>query len=140
MYGHNPSNCPDSVAQAHRKPRYLEQLLPPSVLIRYNIQTKTLLPNTKIPEIREEFIMEIPENEAAIRAALIAAGEKPMICQEKGRKEKKELIENKKRLQKVADIAGKKLVYVRDIFSDSHVPEVKATEAKRGGAKKNNNS
>ena len=51
-----------------------------------------------------------------------------------------EMIENKKRLQKVADIAGKKLVYVRDIFSDSHVPEVKATEAKRGGAKKNNNS
>jgi hypothetical protein len=36
-----------------------------------------------------------------------------MICQEKGKKENKELNENKKRLQKVADKAGRKLVFVK---------------------------
>jgi len=59
-------------------------------------------------------IMEVPETETAIRAALIALGEKPMICQEKGKREKKEMTENKRKLQKIADIAGKKLVYVKD--------------------------
>ena len=57
--------------------------------------------------------MEIPETDEALRAALIAAGVKPMICQEKGKKENKELNENKKRLQKVADKAGRKLIFVR---------------------------
>jgi hypothetical protein len=57
--------------------------------------------------------MEIPETDDALRAALIAAGVKPMICQEKGKKENKELNENKKRLQKVADKAGRKLVFVK---------------------------
>jgi hypothetical protein len=57
--------------------------------------------------------MEIPETDDALRAALIAAGVKPMICQEKGKKENKELNENKKRLQKVADKAGRKLIFVK---------------------------
>ena len=59
--------------------------------------------------------MEIPETDEALRAALIAAGVKPMICQEKGKKENKELNENKKRLQKVADKAGRKLIFVKPI-------------------------
>jgi hypothetical protein len=59
-------------------------------------------------------IMEVAETEDAIRAALVAAGEKPMICQEKGRREKREMMENKKKLQKIADAAGKKLIYVKD--------------------------
>ena len=58
--------------------------------------------------------MEIPESDEALRAALIAAGVKPMICQEKGKKENKELNENKKRLQKVADKAGRKLIFIPD--------------------------
>ena len=58
--------------------------------------------------------MEIPESDEALRAALIAAGVKPMICQEKGKKENKELNENKKRLQKVADKAGRKLIFISD--------------------------
>ena len=62
--------------------------------------------------------MEIPENEEAIRAALVAAGEKPMICQQKGRIEKKEIIENKKRLQKIASIYGQKLVFVKDTLNE----------------------
>lgn len=66
--------------------------------------------------------MEVPETEEAIRAALIAVGEKPMICQEKGRKEKREMTENKKKLQKIADAAGKKLVYVKDSMTVLTVP------------------
>jgi predicted Zn-ribbon and HTH transcriptional regulator len=58
--------------------------------------------------------MEIPETEDALRAALVAAGVKPMICQEKGKKENKELIENKKRLQRVADKLGRKLIFIPD--------------------------
>jgi hypothetical protein len=65
----------------------------------------------RAPEAKRDIIMEIPETEEAIRAALIAAGEKPMICQEKGRREKREMTENKKKLQKIADASGKKLVY-----------------------------
>ena len=93
----------------------MEQLIPPSVLIEYNIRTQTPLINCdRKAEEPREVIMEVPETEEAIRAFLIAAGEKPMICQEKGKREKKEMIENKKKLQKIADVAGKKLVYVKD--------------------------
>jgi hypothetical protein len=93
----------------------MEQLIPPSVLLEYNIRSQTPLLNCdrRVEEPRE-VIMEVPETEEAIRAFLIAAGEKPMICQEKGKREKKEMIENKKKLQKIADAAGKKLVYVKD--------------------------
>jgi hypothetical protein len=58
--------------------------------------------------------MEVPETDDALRAALVAAGVKPMICQEKGRKENKEIMENKKRLQKVADKFGRKLIFIPD--------------------------
>jgi hypothetical protein len=43
---------------------------------------------------------------------LTAAGVKPMICQEKGKKENKEINENKKRLQKVAEQKGYKVVFL----------------------------
>jgi triosephosphate isomerase len=59
--------------------------------------------------------MEIPETDDALRAALVAAGVKPMICQKKTKEEgNKEMIENKKRLQKVADKYGRKLVFLPD--------------------------
>lgn len=106
--------CPDIVTHAYRKPHLMEQLIPPSILIEYSIQTQTPLKNARIPEMPRKFIMEVPENEMAIRAAIIAAGEKPMTCQEKGKREKKEMTENKKKLQKIADAAGRKLVYVKD--------------------------
>ena len=93
----------------------MEQLIPPSLLVEFNIQSQTPLVGHRIPEPAQQVIMEVAETDEAIRAALVAAGEKPMICQEKGRREKREMTENKKKLQKIADIAGKKLVYVRDI-------------------------
>jgi hypothetical protein len=92
----------------------MEQLIPPSLLVEFNIQSQTPLLIQRIPEPPQQMIMEVAETEEAIRAALMAAGEKPMICQEKGRREKREMTENKKKLQKIADSVGRKLVYVKD--------------------------
>ena len=112
-YGHSPSNCPDGVTLAHREPQYIEQLIPPSLLEQYGIESRTVLPAfTASVKAANERIMEVPETDDALRAALLAAGVKPMICQEKGKKENKEIIENKKRLQKVADKIGRKLVFI----------------------------
>jgi hypothetical protein len=97
-----------------REPLYLEQLIPSSLAIEYGIQTKTLLQTMPAIRAPQKPIMEVPETEGAIRAALLAAGEKPMICQQKGRLGGKELIENKKRLQKIADIYGRKLIFIKD--------------------------
>jgi hypothetical protein len=98
----------------YREPLYLEQLIPASLATEHSITSKTPLPLRPVVKVVTPPIMEVPETEEAIRAALVAAGEKPMICQQKGRAEKKEMIENKKRLQKVADIYGRKLIYVAD--------------------------
>ena len=112
-YGHSPSNCPDGVTRAYREPQFIEQLVPPSLLEEYGIHTQTLLPAfTRSILTATEKLMEVPETDDALRAALVAAGVKPMICQEKGRKENKESIENKKRLQKVADKFGRKLIFL----------------------------
>ena len=113
-YGHNQYNCPDEAAMLHREPLYLEQLIPAAISIEYSISSRTPLATAQALQINTKCIMEVPENEEAIRAALVAAGEKPMICQQKGRTEKKEIIENKKRLQKVADLYGRKLVFLRE--------------------------
>ena len=37
-----------------------------------------------------------------------------MICQEKGKSEKRELAENKKRLQKLADAKGQRIVFITE--------------------------
>lgn len=97
-----------------REPLYVEQLVPASLAFEYKLTSRT--PLTTHPTIRPptKAIMEISENEEAIRAALVAMGEKPMICQQKGRTGGKELLENKKRLQKIADILGRKLIYTSD--------------------------
>jgi hypothetical protein len=41
-----------------------------------------------------------------------------MICQDKGKKENKEMTENKLRLQKVATAAGRKLIFIPDPSRD----------------------
>jgi hypothetical protein len=76
--------------------------------------------------------MEIPETEEAIRAVLVAHGEKPMICQDKGRREKREITENKKKLQKIADVLGKKLVYMKEPGTTL----MDTVQLKKGGGKK----
>jgi len=114
-YGHSPGTCPDRLTQAYREPVYLEQLVSASHLEQYGITSQTKLPTTdqRLEEAKAaERIMEVPETDEALRAALTAAGVKPMICQEKGKKENKEINENKKRLQKVAEQKGYKVVFL----------------------------
>ena len=114
-YGHSPSTCADAVTQAYREPQFVEQLVPAGFLEEYGIRSQTPLPGAvKRMEVAQatQRLMEVPETDEALRAALTAAGVKPMICQEKGKKENKEITENKKRLQKVADKMGRKLVFL----------------------------
>lgn len=112
-YGHSPATCPDRITRSFREPQFVEQLMPSTLLEQYGITTCTPLPAlvgkaAPLPPA----ILEIPETDEALRAAVLAAGGKPMICQEKGRTEKKELAENKKRLQKLADAKGQRIVFV----------------------------
>jgi hypothetical protein len=113
-YGHSPSTCPDTFTQQFREPQFLEQLIPAGLLEQYGVVTATPLCRTAaavVPPPADKFL-EIPENDEALRAAVLAAGGKPMICQEKGKKENRELKENKKRLQKLADAKGQKLIFI----------------------------
>lgn len=91
----------------------MEQLIPASLMEQYGIQSRTPLAGAP-PERATQNLLEVPETDEGLRAALFAAGAKPMICQEKGKKENKELTENKKRLQKLADKSGRKLIFVPD--------------------------
>jgi hypothetical protein len=132
IYGHSPASCPDATTAAFRTPLYAEQLIPASLLMEYNVTSRTPLSGIVIPEESSKVIMEIPETEEAIRAALVAHGEKPMICQDKGKREKKEITENKKKLQKIADALGKKLVYVKE----PGISLMDTVQLKKGGGKK----
>jgi hypothetical protein len=90
----------------------MEQLIPPSLMESYGITSRTPLSSNPQPEKAAEWLLEVPETDEALRAALVAAGVKPMICQEKGKKENREITENKKRLQKVADRLGRRIVFL----------------------------
>lgn len=115
-YGHCPATCPDTFTRQFREPQFLEQLIPAGLLEQYGIATATPLCRTAAAAAAAQppadKFLEVPENDEALRAAVLAAGGKPMICQEKGKKENRELKENKKRLQKLADAKGQKLVFV----------------------------
>ena len=95
---------------------FVEQLVAPSLLEKYGITSATPLPGVvddmEAAAAAAEDYLEVPETDDAVRALLQANGVKPMICQEKGKKENRELTENKKRLQKLADQKGQKLLFV----------------------------
>lgn len=118
-YGHSTSNCPDGITRAYRQPQFVEQLIPPSLLEKHKITSRTRLPTNPLENAAaKEWLMEVPETDEGLRAALIAAGVKPMICQGKGKMENKEMTENKLRLQKVATAAGRKLIFIPDPSRD----------------------
>ena len=116
-YGHSPATCPDRVTRSFREPQFVEQFIPAGLLEEYGIASCTPLPALTVTRTVPPAILEIPENDEALRAAVIAAGGKPMICQEKGKAEKRELTENKKRLQKLADAKGQRLVFITEAGS-----------------------
>lgn len=53
---------------------------------------------------------EVANDEACIKAALVANGGTPMICQEKGKRELKEYSENKRRLAELVRGTGAVLI------------------------------
>ena len=132
VYGHNQQNCPDEGAMIEREPLYLEQLIPSSLIIDYKIQSKTPLTTKPLLRMPEKPIWEVSDNEEAIRAALSENGEKHMICQQKGRMNGEEIAENKARLQKLADIYGRRLIFLRDSSKPAPLPE---PTKKRGSGK-----
>ena len=112
-YGHSPATCPDRITRSFREPQFVEQMIPVGLLEQYGITSCTPLPAlVGTPPPLPPAILEIPETDEALRAAVLAAGGKPMICQEKGKSEKRELAENKKRLKKLADAKGQLIVFV----------------------------
>ena len=119
----------------------MEQLIPPSLVERHRITTKTLLKPAPAAG-KGDWLMEVPDTDEGLRAALMAAGVKPMICQAQGKRENKEITENKQRLQKVATAAGRKLVFIADPSRDASDQEsasaaaAAAQQQKEGAPKK----
>jgi len=118
----------------------VEQLIPPSLMEKHRIITKTLL-NPASAVGKGDWLMEVPDTDEGLRAALMAAGVKPMICQGNGRSTGKEITENKQRLQKVATAAGRKLVFIPDPSryasdQENSAPAAGAQQQKEGAAKK----
>ena len=140
LYGHTSSNCPDVTTRSFREPQFMEQLIPPSLVERHRITTKTLLKPVTAAE-KGDWLMEVPDTDEGLRAALMAAGVKPMICQAQGKRENREITENKQRLQKVATAAGRKLVFIANPSRDASDQEsasaaAGAQQQKEGAPKK----
>ena len=57
-------------------------------------------------------IVEVVNKDGPVRAMLMVNGVTPMVCQEKGKKLQRDLIENRRRLLEVAKGVGKTLVLV----------------------------
>lgn len=61
---------------------------------------------------QEAMWLEIADHEPTIRAALVANGVQPMICQQKGREQQRDYRENVKRLQQLCKERGRRLILV----------------------------
>jgi hypothetical protein len=105
-------DCPDALAN-DETPQYLEQLIPPSLLVKYGITSRTPFTGLPLmpPPVGKQPI-EVPNTEDEVRATLISLGGKPMSCQAVGKEEKREFAENTKRLQRLADSLGRKLILI----------------------------
>ena len=80
----------------------MEQLVPPSLLRRYNITTQTPLDYPNEPRERGEPLLEIEETDKAIRQVLMNYSIQPS-----GR-----MKENRRLLKQLSDEIGRKLVYL----------------------------
>jgi len=103
IHGHPTMKCPDRVEWHYRKPEFIEQLIPQSILSHYNINTMT--PITSLikqhpPYIHGEPVIEIPFDEDGknIRATL-ASHNLPSSSVKK----------NKELIEKYGTLVGKKV-------------------------------
>jgi hypothetical protein len=122
-------DCHDALSHDNA-PQYLEQLIPPSLLVKYGITSRTpILGVPCLPPPVGKPPIEIPNTEDEVRACLISLGGKPMSCQAIGKEEKREFTENTKRLQRLADSLGRKLILINPHVIIS-VPKPKPTQTK----------
>jgi len=78
IYGHTRATCPATPNKFYTEPCYVEQLLPVSVLKRYNIMSKTLLPTATPPTETETAatagFLELTNDDRIIKAFLVSRG------------------------------------------------------------------
>jgi hypothetical protein len=120
IHGHTANTCPDVSAWQVRVPEFQEQLIPANVRQHYNIETQTPIvsPNPSPRNCEYTSVYEIIDRDPkSIRAALTSLGFSS-----------KTECENKRTLEKVCQMTGKKLVYLQD--------ERALAEKKQKGAKR----
>jgi hypothetical protein len=94
--------CPDDKILEERVPKYVEQLIPPSLMRVYDIKTRTPLPKV-IHEVIHEPVLEVKDLDKDIRAILMNYNIQPSG-------KKKELRHQIKRL---SDDLKRKLVFIK---------------------------
>jgi len=106
--GHFTIECPDDTVLEHREPTYMEQLIPPSLLDAYKIETQTPIQSRNQPRQLHEPVLEVSRKAEAVRSILFAYN-RP--CKTNGREAAEE---NEAQLEKLAHELKRKLVYKAD--------------------------
>ena len=96
-YGHFIDECANYTAVSHRRPEFVEQLIPYHLKKFYGINTKT-----PIEAVKKTEYLQIVNTTAAIKAALEERG-LPVLANS---------IENKKRLERWGIENGKMIMYM----------------------------
>lgn len=68
--GHTTSACPDEAVLQFRKPHFVEQLVPSSVLEQYSIKSRTPIGDYVVDEKKLRGCLEVQDNDKHIRAIL----------------------------------------------------------------------
>lgn len=105
-YGHSTIKCPDRDTWHYRKPEFVEQLIPSSILDHYHISSLTKITsgvNEHIPYIHGDPVIEIPNDEKGknIRATLSSHN---LPCSSKK--------EDKRILEEFGKMIGKPVEYI----------------------------
>lgn len=126
-YGHTTMKCPDSSVITLRKPQFVEQLIPPSMLETYGITSRTPLANpTAERRPKHEPVLEVMESDKHIRAVLMNYSKQPS----------QKLKENKIRIQRLADELGRKLIFLTPVDEDKTSSKVAEPKKSKGKAPK----
>ena len=108
-YGHATLKCPERDTWHYRKPEFIEQLIPSSVLSHYKITTLTPITSgvkTHPPYIHGDPVIEVPHDDDGknIRATLSSYN---LPCSS--------VKENKRMLEAFGELIGKKVEYSQPV-------------------------
>ena len=106
QYGHLTKLCPAKPLRMYREPCYVEQLIPPTELLKYNITSRTPLRNQEEADAEAEAekprqLLEIKDNDKVIASYLTSMS----IKVPKG-------YTKKQALEEFAKLKNKRLVYI----------------------------